>query len=90
MNQKRYNSKRIALVMDVQGRDVVLQGTISLREDSKQGTMMRITVNGDDDAAVGMPVFLISEERWKDSVCCGIMHDCEYLLDLSQTAVAAG
>ena len=90
MNLRRYNKKRIALVMDVQGREVVLRGTTSVRKDSKQGNMLQITVNRDDDAAVGCPVFLISEARWTHQIASGFAYDCEYLLDLAQAAVAAG
>lgn len=90
MNLNRYNGKRIALVMDVQGREVVLRGTISLRIDTKQGHMLQVTIAEDDDAAVGCPVFLVSENRWKHQISSGIIHECEYLLDLSQTAVTAG
>ncbi len=86
----RYNGKRIALVMDVQGREVVLCGTATLRRDSKQGQMLQVTVADDDDAAVGAPVFLISEERWKRQIASGFAYECEYLLNLSQATVAAG
>ncbi len=90
MNLKRYIGKRIALIMNVQGRDVVLRGTISLGKSKKQGQMLEVTVGQDDDAAVGLPVFLISEQRWKRQIASGFAYECEYLLNLSQSAVATG
>jgi len=89
MNRRSLDGKRIALIMDVQGRDVVLRGIIALRQDAKQGCMLQVTVEGDDDAAVGSPVLLISEQRWKSHISSGLAYQCEYQLDLSRAAVSA-
>ena len=87
MNHNRYNGKRIALVMEVQGREVVLRGRTTLRSDPKQGRMLQVTVHGDDDAAIGCPVFLISEKRWIRQIATDASHGCDYSLDLSRAAV---
>ncbi len=89
MNSSHYNAKRIALVMDVQGREVVLCGTTSLCHDPRQGQMLRVTVDDDDEASIGNPVFLISEQRWKQYISSGDAFGCELLLDLSSATVAA-
>ncbi len=88
MNLSRYNGKRIALVMDVQGRDVVLEGTTSLRSDPHQGKVLQVTIAEGSDGAVGAPVFLISERHWKQKICSGFAFGCDYMLDLSSNAVA--
>ncbi len=90
MNLKRFHGKRIVLVMDVQGREVVLRGTTKIRKDRKQGQVLQVNVAEDDDAAVGCPIFLISENRWLRQIASGFAYGCEYLLDLSQAAVPAG
>ena len=90
MNLKRYDGKRIALVMDVQGREVILCGTITIRRDAGQGQMLQVTIDQDEYFSSGSPVFLISEDRWRDQITSGILHDCTYMLDLSEAAVAAG
>ena len=87
MNVTRYNGKRIALVMDVQGREVVLRGITSFRNDPRQGQMLQVTVIGDD--AAGAPVFLISQSRWTPHISSGLAYDCEYMLDLSEASVTA-
>ncbi len=87
MNFSCYNGKRIALVMDVQGREVVLRGTTSLRNDPHQGSMLQVTIADGNEAAIGCPVFLISERRWTEQIGSGFAFDCDYLLDLSCSAV---
>ncbi len=89
MNRQLYQGKRIVLVMDVQGRDVVLRGTTSIRRDARQGYMLQIVVDDDDEANIGSPIFLISEDHWRHQICSGMAYDCEYLLDLSHRAVTA-
>ena len=87
MNLSQYNGKRIALVMEVQGREVVLCGATSLRRDRKQGQMLQVTITGDAEAALGSPVFLISEKQWTQRIASGVPYGCDYCLDLSAAAV---
>jgi hypothetical protein len=89
MNFSQYSGKRIALVMDVQGREVVLQGTTAVRVDSKQGQVLQITVANEGPAGFGKPVFLISEPRWRQQIAEGDTFGCDYYLDLSRSAVEA-
>lgn len=89
MNLSQYCGKRIALVMEVQGREVVLRGTIALRLDAKQGRVLQVTVADEESDACGSPVFLISEPRWRRQIASGASFDCEYCLDLSCPALEA-
>ncbi len=89
MKFSHYNGKRIALVMDVQGREVVLRGTTSLRTDAHQGKMLQVKILDGPDSSVGCPVFLISEQRWREQICSGFAFGCDYLLDLSSPVAAA-
>jgi hypothetical protein len=89
MNLSRYRGKRIALVMDVQGREVVLHGTTDLRLDAKHGHVLKVTVADDDRALPGHPVFYITEQRWRDRISSGETRGCDYCLDLS-TATTVG
>ena len=89
MNLSQYSGKRIALVMDVQGREVVLRGTTALRIDAKQGRVLQVTVADEESAACGRPVFLISEPRWRQRIVSGASFDCDYCLDLSCAVVDA-
>ncbi len=89
MNLKRFHGKRIVLVMDVQGREVVLHGTTKIHKDRKQGSMLQVSVADEDGAAVGCPTILISEQRWLHHIASGFAYGCELLLDLSQSAVPA-
>jgi hypothetical protein len=88
MNLSHYQGKRIALVMDVQGREVVLRGTTSLRRAANEQQFLKVTVADEDDAAIGAPVFFISEPRWKDQIVDGQTYGCDLLLNLSESAVA--
>ncbi len=87
MKLTQYSGKRIALVMDVQGREVVLRGTTALRTDAHQGQVLQVTVAEGDDANLGRPVFLISESRWRKRLASGWLFDCDYCLDLTGAAV---
>jgi hypothetical protein len=89
MNFSRYSGKCIALIMDVQGREVVLRGAIALRLDSKQGHVLQVTVADEESAACGRPVFLISEPWWRHQIASGASFGCDYCLDLSCSAVGA-
>jgi hypothetical protein len=89
MKLTQYSGKRIALVMDVQGREVVLRGTTALRRDAHQGHVLQVTVADGDDTSLGRPVFLISESRWLQRIASGWLFDCDYCLDLSGAAVGA-
>ncbi|MHB8973541.1 MAG: hypothetical protein ACYC3X_26875 [Pirellulaceae bacterium] len=89
MNLSQYSGKRIALVMDVQGREVVLRGVTALKIDSKQGRVLQVTVVGEEAAKCGEPVFLISEPRWRQQIASGASFDCDYSLDLSNLTVKA-
>ena len=87
MKLSQYSGKRIALVMDVQGREVVLRGTTAMRVDAKQGHVLHVTIADDgDEADVGHPVFLISESRWRRQIARGWVYGCDYCLDLSCVA----
>lgn len=90
MKLSQYSGKRIALVMDVQGREVVLRGTAALRLDAKQGHVLHVTIADGDDADTGHPVFLISESRWRRQIVRGWFYGCDYCLDLSRVAAAVG
>jgi hypothetical protein len=83
MKLTQYSGKRIALVMDVQGREVVLRGTAAVRLDAHQGHVLQVTIVEGDDTSVGRPVFLISESRWRPHITGGWLFDCDYCLDLS-------
>ena len=87
MKLSQYSGKRIALVMDVQGREVVLRGTAAVRLDAKQGHVLQVTVADGDESDVGHPVFLISESRWRRQIARGWVYGCDYCLDLSCLAV---
>ena len=87
MKLSQYSGKRIALVMDVQGREVVLRGTTALRLDAKQGHILQVTIADGDKANLGHPVFLISERRWRRQIASGLLFGCDYCLDLSRAAV---
>jgi hypothetical protein len=89
MNLSHYSGKRIALVMEVQGREVVLRGTTALRIDSKEEYVLQVTIANEGPAAFGKPVFLISEPRWRQQIASGASFDCDYCLDLSCSAVGA-
>ncbi len=89
MNLSLYSGKRIALVMEVQGREVMLRGTTSLRNDTANGHVLKVAVTECQEAAIGSPIFLISEARWKDHIVSGFAFGCDYLLDLSNSTVAA-
>lgn len=89
MNLSRYRSKRIALIMDVQGREVVLRGTTDLRRDAKHGHVLEVTLADDAGDPSGHPVFYIAEQRWRDRISSGETCGCDYCLDLS-TATTVG
>lgn len=76
------SGKRIALIIPVNEREVVLRGRIELRRDPHQGVMLQVMLTGDKGAAVGAPVFWISEGRWKRRLASGMGYGCDYLLDL--------
>ncbi|MFO7902497.1 MAG: hypothetical protein ACQESR_06340 [Planctomycetota bacterium] len=82
MKLSRLSGKRIALIMPVNERGVVLRGRIELRRDPRQGVMLEVTITGDEAAAVGAPVFWVSERRWKRQLASGMEYGCDYLLDL--------
>jgi len=87
MKPTQINGKRIALVMDVQGREVVLRGTTALKRDARHGHVLEVTIADSESDADGRPVFLISETRWRQQICSGWLFDCDYCLDLSDSAV---
>jgi hypothetical protein len=87
MKLSQYSGKRIALVMDVQGREVVLRGMTALRLDAKQGHLLQVTIADGDEANLGHPVFLISEPRWRQQIASGLFFGCDYCLNLSRAAV---
>jgi hypothetical protein len=89
MKLSQYSGKRIALVMHVQGREVVVRGTIAVRLDSDHGRVLQVTFAEDDDADLGHPVFLISESRWRRQIARGWVYGCDYCLDLSCVTAAA-
>ncbi len=89
MSLSRYRSKRIALIMDVQGREIVLHGTTDLRRDATHGHMLKVTVADDDLSVLGRPIFYIAEQRWRDRISSGEACGCDYRLDLS-TAQTVG
>lgn len=83
MKLSQYSGKRIALVVNVQGREVVLRGTTAVRRSTKRGHVLQVTFAEGDEAAVGQPVFLISEARWRQQIARGWVYGCDYTLDLS-------
>ncbi|MHB0956067.1 MAG: hypothetical protein ACYC0X_06760 [Pirellulaceae bacterium] len=89
MNLSQFSGKRIALVMEVQGREVVLRGTTAVRHSSKDEHILQVTVFNDGLAGYGRPVFLISEPRWRQQIASGSSFDCDYCLNLSCSAVGA-
>ena len=84
------NGKCIALIMDVQGQEIVLRGSISLAMDTRENPVLQVAVSDDDGAAVGAPVFLIAEKRWRHRLASGVEYGCDYMLDLSRSSVKAG
>ncbi len=81
--QSQYSGKRIALILDVQGREVVLRGTTALRTNAQQSQVLQVTIAEGDEASLGRPVFLISESRWRERLTNGWLFDCDYCLDLT-------
>ncbi len=89
MNFSRYRGKRIALVMDVHGREVVLHGTTDLHRDAKHGHVLKVTVADEDHTLWGHPVFYITEQRWRDQISSGVTRGCDYCLDFSAATSAS-
>jgi hypothetical protein len=89
MNPSHFNGKRIALVMDVQGREVVLRGRTVVHRDRKDRWVLEVIVTGDDESTAGDPVFLIAEDRWVQSISDGLAMGCDYCLNLNAMSVAA-
>jgi hypothetical protein len=89
MNRSLYHGKRIALVMEVQGRRVVLRGTTSVRQANRYGQTLKVRITEGDDAACGSPTFWISERRWRGRIASGLAYGCDLMLNLSPSAVAA-
>lgn len=89
MNHSHYNGKRIALVMDVQGHDVVVHGRSQVHQDRKGRWVLEVTVTGDREVTVGDPVFFIAEDRWVSGISEGSAMGCDYCLHLNSAAVAA-
>ena len=89
MNPSHFNGKRIALLMDVQGREVVLRGRTAVHRDRKDRWVLEVIVTSDDESTAGDPVFLIAEDRWAQNIADGLAMGCDYYLNLSPMSVAA-
>ena len=81
MKHSQYSGKRIALRMDVQGREVVLQGVTRTLRDPQHGTTLQVTISS--ETVSGQPIFYIAESLWRDQISGGASFDCDYCLDLT-------
>jgi len=84
MSLSQFVGKRIALILDIKGDEIVLRGTTSLRHDGTQGRMLRVRVS--DDEAYGNPVFLISEDKWTRWIAADDHFGCDFRLNLASQA----
>ena len=87
MNLAQFSGKRIAVVMDVQGRGLVLRGTTRTLRSREHGTTLQVTIASEE--VTGQPIFYIAESLWREQISSGQPFDCDYCLDLSQEVVEA-
>ena len=87
MNLSQYSDKRIAVVMDVQGRGLVLRGVTRTLRSRGHGTTLQVTIASEE--VTGQPVFYIAESLWREQISSGEPFDCDYCLDLTPEVVEA-
>jgi hypothetical protein len=87
MNLSQYSGKRIAVVMDVQGRGLVLRGETRTLRSQHHGTTLQVTIAS--ESVSGQPIFYIAESLWRDQIASGESFDCDYCLELASEVVEA-